>query len=286
MARVQRSLVRRSILPLVSVVIPVHNKRAHLPTCLDSVLSQTGVDIEVLCIDDCSTDGSAEFLLDAVKADSRIRVLINAVNAGAGASRNRGIDEARGAYIQFTDADDLLPSGALHALCAAASEMDAEVVRGGLAGYHDDRWRGAAAPGGSGIGPLLSFPDLWVPWFHTCFLISRELLVRHQIRYPSLSPGEDPVFLARVLTAAMRLCVIPDVTYTYRGSAHRPQRTFRHMEDYVTHAEVVRDIYGDAHRTCWQVYRAFIAQDIANELGRASLTGDERQDLERRLRGL
>ena len=91
--------------PLVSIVVPVYNAEKHLGQCLDSLLSQTHRNVEIICIDDGSTDGSASLLADYAQKDARVR-LFRQRNAGPGAARNRGIDEARGEYLYFLDADD------------------------------------------------------------------------------------------------------------------------------------------------------------------------------------
>ena len=281
LSRIRRWFPVSPATPLVSIVIPVYNKQVHLEACLRSVLGQGGVNLEVLCVDDCSTDGSRGILDEVARTDSRVTVVENRLNCGAGLSRNRGIDLARGTFVQFTDADDLLPAGALRALQRAAAATGAEVVSGVLQGPCDPRWSGTV--GGTAVGSLLTFPHLWIPWFHQRLLIARELLVGRGIRYARLFPGEDPVFMAEVLTAATRICVIPDVTYIYRRPDHRPRRDFGNLSDYVTHAEMVRRVYGDAYQECWQSYKGFITESIVEGIGRAALTTEETRRLQDRV---
>lgn len=90
----------------ISVIIPVFNAEIYLKRCLDSVLNQTLRDIEVICIDDCSTDSSFEILQDFAKMDARLTILRNVKNIGQGLTRNKGIDLAKGEYIAFVDCDD------------------------------------------------------------------------------------------------------------------------------------------------------------------------------------
>jgi len=90
----------------ISVIIPVFNAESYLKRCLDSVLNQTLQEIEVICIDDCSTDGSFEILQNFAKMDTRLIILRNAKNIGQGLTRNKGIDLSRGEYIAFVDCDD------------------------------------------------------------------------------------------------------------------------------------------------------------------------------------
>ena len=93
--------------PCVSVVIPAFNEERYLKECLDSVISQTYHNLEIICVDDGSTDKTPEILADYAAGDSRIRV-IRQENSGLSASRNRGIEAAQGKYLYFLDSDDYI----------------------------------------------------------------------------------------------------------------------------------------------------------------------------------
>jgi glycosyltransferase involved in cell wall biosynthesis len=108
-------------MPKVSVIIPVYNVQAYLRQCLDSVVNQTLKDIEIICVDDGSTDGSAAILKEYALKDSRINVLTQA-NSGAGAARNAGIAVAKGAWLYFVDGDDFIDQ---HCLLTAVTVGDA-----------------------------------------------------------------------------------------------------------------------------------------------------------------
>ena len=91
--------------PKVSVIIPVYNVEKYLGPCLDSILGQTLNNIEVICVDDGSTDRSLDILREYEKRDARVKVLTQP-NTNAGAARNKGIQQARGEYLSFLDSDD------------------------------------------------------------------------------------------------------------------------------------------------------------------------------------
>ena len=93
---------------MISVVIPVYNSKDYLKHCLDSVVGQSFKDLEIICINDCSTDGSEAVLRDFERSDQRVRVISLPQNHGCPYARNLGIDEARGEYIYFMDSDDWL----------------------------------------------------------------------------------------------------------------------------------------------------------------------------------
>lgn len=94
------------VLSRISIIVPVHNTEPYLRECLDSIKAQVVTDIEVICIDDASTDGSSEILAEYAAADSRFKVVSMPEPIGPGAARNIGIDMAQGQYIGFVDSDD------------------------------------------------------------------------------------------------------------------------------------------------------------------------------------
>ena len=85
---------------IISVIIPIYNSENLLSKCLDSIINQTLNNIEIICVDDGSTDGSFEYLLSEFSSDSRFKIM-SQVNSGAGVARNRAIDVATGEYILF-----------------------------------------------------------------------------------------------------------------------------------------------------------------------------------------
>ena len=92
---------------MVTIVMPVYNCKKYLEETVQSALSQTFPDFELLMLDDCSTDGTAELMSRIAEKDSRIRVLLNEKNLGVAQTRNKGLAAAQGEYIAFLDADDL-----------------------------------------------------------------------------------------------------------------------------------------------------------------------------------
>ena len=107
--------------PLLSVVVPVYNAAKFLPHCLDSLCGQTYRNLEIVCVNDGSTDDSLAVLKKYASRDTRIKV-IRQENAGVSAARNRGLDAATGELVTFVDADDWLEPNtyetAVQAFCA------------------------------------------------------------------------------------------------------------------------------------------------------------------------
>lgn len=120
----------------VSVVLPVYNVGDYLRQCLDSILGQSLREIEVICVDDGSTDHTPRILDEYAAADRRMRV-IHQVNAGAGAARNVGLDVARGEYLFFCDPDDFCRQGMLRKMYAASKGTADVVVAWGWVPFDD-----------------------------------------------------------------------------------------------------------------------------------------------------
>ena len=112
--------------PKISVIIPVYNAEQYLAKCLDSILEQPFRDIEVICVDDGSTDGSLRILKDYQQLDSRLRVLTQK-NQHAGVARNYGMEIARGEYIHFMDADDWVMPEVYEEWYNIAKDQEADV---------------------------------------------------------------------------------------------------------------------------------------------------------------
>lgn len=113
--------------PKISIIIPVYNVEAYLPKCLDSVLSQTFTDFEVICVNDGSPDHVSDILEEYANKDSRL-VVISQENFGASVARNNALDRATGDYIMFVDADDWIDKETCEIAYQAATEHNADVV--------------------------------------------------------------------------------------------------------------------------------------------------------------
>lgn len=117
----------RIVLPKVSVIIPVYNSSQYLDTCLESVIAQTLKEIEIICIDDDSTDNSLEILEKYAKIDDRIKI-IHQKHQGQAVARNLALDRAVGEYIAFVDSDDFIHKQMLEVLVSVAEKSDVDVV--------------------------------------------------------------------------------------------------------------------------------------------------------------
>ena len=118
-------------MPKISIIIPVYNAEKYLPHCLDSILSQTFNDYEVICVNDGSNDNSLNILHEYTQKDKRITV-IDQENQGCGYSRNNGYEKAKGDYIYFMDSDDAIHPQFLEVMHYFASTYNADLVCCGM----------------------------------------------------------------------------------------------------------------------------------------------------------
>ena len=117
--------------PKVSVIVPVYNVENYLERCINSLRNQSLADIEIILVDDSSTDSSLEICNKAAAEDSRIKV-IHKVNEGAGKARNAGLEVATGEYIGFVDSDDFVKEDMYETLCEKADKYCSDLVMSGV----------------------------------------------------------------------------------------------------------------------------------------------------------
>lgn len=116
--------------PCVSVIISAYNKETTIRKCIESVLAQTLQGIEIIIIDDCSTDHTAEIAREYAAKHSQIVLHVNEQNRGLGANENYGVNSAKGEYIGFVDADDYVGKDYFKKLYRAAKHADVDVACG------------------------------------------------------------------------------------------------------------------------------------------------------------
>lgn len=210
--------------PKVSIIIPVFNTRPYLEKCLDSLTTQTLQEIEIICIDNGSTDGSYEFIQEYAKHHANMIVYRHAPGRQGGA-RNAGIEVARGEFIGFVDSDDFVSPGMFRKMIEAAQACRADVVVCNFEHYYDGRGpTGPVLPGN-----LLTNHESFLiqhrprmlrnltPWNK---LYSREFLELHKIRFPVDIFHEDNFFVIVAFVLAKRIVTVPEPLYYYRR--HRP----------------------------------------------------------------
>lgn len=122
---------------MISVIVPIYNSGKYLSGTLSSILSQTYTDIEIICVNDGSTDNSAEILKNIAEQDSRIKILTQ-TNSGVSSARNTGLDNAHGDFITFVDSDDELEPDMYEILSELANRYGADITHCGYKKIYKD----------------------------------------------------------------------------------------------------------------------------------------------------
>ncbi len=117
---------------LVSVVVPVYNAALYLDACVNSIINQSYGNIEIILVEDHSTDNSLEMCRKYAQAEPRIRLIVHEKNTGYGVGRNDGIDAANGKWVMLLDADDEYLPDAVEKMVHSAQKYDAQAVFAGL----------------------------------------------------------------------------------------------------------------------------------------------------------
>ncbi len=209
----------------VSVIIPVFNTEKYLNECIESVISQTLKEIEIICIDDGSTDFSPQILKEYASKDDRISI-ISQSNKGAGIARNEGIRRARGKYVMFMDADDYYPDDdVIESLYNAAERNNVYIAGGEFShirsdGYIEDSQEFEGNPLLYGYvyakEDIIRFKDYQFDYGYHRFLYKRQFLIDNRLFFPNLTRFQDPPFFVRTLSKADYFCAIKKVVYRYR----------------------------------------------------------------------
>lgn len=213
---------RHSDIPSVSIIIPVYNVQNWLERCIASALEQSLQCVELLLVDDGSTDGSQAICLTWAQRDVRLRV-IRKQNGGCASARSRGLAEAKGRYVGFVDADDWVHPEMFGALFRAAVEADADIAQCGWSrAFADGTSRKVKPAKGStayGLGLRLADkrqaaigqPTIWRRIYRRDFLLSAGIDFHTQFRR-----FDDLPFQFETVLKANRIVEVPEHYYFYR----------------------------------------------------------------------
>jgi glycosyltransferase involved in cell wall biosynthesis len=225
--------------PVISVIIPVYNTAPYLGRCLESVCGQSLWNIEVICVNDGSTDTSLEILREHEKADRGVRIINVAENRGAGAARNAGMEAARGEYLGFVDSDDFIAVDFYELLYQKAKEKHADIVKGAdLIMFYKDKGSVVDRKNDKIRENKIHF------WCHYTSAIFRLRFIREKkIRFPAdLVVGEDPVFTIKAAILCNKLEIIDGAQYYYvrrEGSLNSPEWSREKIASYIRYIEMV-----------------------------------------------
>ncbi len=200
----------------ISIVIPVFNSEKYLSACLNSVINQTLKNIEIICIDDGSTDNSSIILQSFNDMDNRF-IVINQINQGSGYSRNKGINISTGKYISFLDSDDMYYNNhALELLYDKARRYHATICGGGMEkiriafnqtiiNYTFFKNEG-----------FIKYSDYQYDYDYQRYIYNANFLKRNKLYFPKYLRYQDPPFFIKAMVKAKKFYAINNFTNIYR----------------------------------------------------------------------
>ena len=194
----------------ISVVIPIYNVEKYLKKCLDSVINQTLKEIEIICIDDCSTDNSLSIIEQYIQFDDRIKLLKNDVNSGASYTRNKGINAANGEYIGFIDGDDYINGNFYENLYKKAKKTNSEVATGTFEIVTSNFSTKSDLNEKIKKNLTYFFGEFYTAIYKTSFLRENNLYFPQDI-----STFEDPYFSVITAKKIKNICFADDSIYYY-----------------------------------------------------------------------
>ncbi|WP_461211254.1 glycosyltransferase family 2 protein [Desulfocurvus sp. DL9XJH121] len=232
----------------MSIVVPVYNVAQYLQRCFESILTQSLKDIEVICVNDASTDNSLSILESYSATDRRVKIINFDKNQGAGAARNAGICTAKGKTICFIDPDDFIPEGSLEKKATLYTKHNA-IIKGrrvditpeghivGIENFPNDVKQHPFTP-----KDKLRHLDYLVK--HTTWLLPLRLLRDNGIHYKAgIKTSEDTYFLAQLFFHIEKMMCTDEIVYYAvhrQGSATRRKFT---IEDYINWLECAETFY-------------------------------------------
>jgi CDP-glycerol glycerophosphotransferase len=261
--------------PLISVVVPFHNNEGDLGACLDSIAAQSYDQLEVIMVDDGSTDGGASIAKAMAAADPRFRLLQFTDGGSPGFSRNRGIEVATGEYLAFVDGDDVLAANAYDLMLSSLTETGSDMVSGqvdriGPKGINQSVLHAIAIKGRQKATHVAKTPRLLYDVSVWNKLFRRSFWDTHRLRFPEGMLWEDIQLATQAHVLAKSVDVVPEVVYYWRervgggGSITQRRTDIGNLRDRVT-ALVAIDQFISAYGPA-KLLRAHQLKALKNDL--------------------
>ena len=209
-------------MPKVSFIVAVYNSMPYLTQCLDSLLAQTVKDIEVICVNDCSPDNSAEVISDYIKKDARVKLINHSTNKRQGGAWNSGVQAAGGDYLCFVDADDWLEIDYTEVLFNEAKGADfycpAWIFKGNEKRENINKDRLISCG-----NDVMLYKLLYGSFFISCF-IKRQFLIDNDFKFIENNMYQD-LFINTLIIKTQSIIVFNQVGYHYRTDNTSIQRS-------------------------------------------------------------
>ena len=274
-------------LPLISVIIPTYNCRAYLCRAIDSVLAQKLENVEVIIVDDASTDDTQDILKKTYGNNPAVRVILHTENKKLGASRNTGIDAAKGKYIFFLNADDWLETGALAHLASIAEKYNAEIVACGVCKAWEngkkEPFHAHTFSCNGGREALYYYADHRIGSIVWNKLYLLDLIKENNLRFVVPYWHEDVIFTAKAIYSCRKYISIKNEYCNYfqnENSIINQAPTPLHLESYIKlYVDMIDFIKSidicnaeDGNQICWRLLKAHCSNELWPKLIRYAST--------------
>lgn len=237
----------------VSIIMPIFNDAKYLNRSIDSVIKQTLLSKELICVNDGSSDNSLDIIKEYAEKYDFIKI-INQKHKGVAYSRNNGLNMAKGNYVSFLDADDeYLIKTALESMWDVAKKTDANIVSSNIKRIDED---GKIVIDSNYLknyynyfpnNSIINSQEYGIPWAFYKNIYKKSFLEENNISFPNLKKGSDAVFLTDVLNLIETLPVINKNLYAYhhmaKGLSEYNIHTYDEKYDYINHFKLIFDIF-------------------------------------------
>lgn len=249
----------------VSVIIPVYNTEKYLAKCLDSVCNQTLSDIEIICINDCSTDNSINILHEYAAKDNRIKIINFEKNKGVSETRNAGIENAIGEFIGFIDSDDYIDEDFYEKLYNKAIETNADSVKGNI--YNVENNKIVLTDFYNKNKDIRANKTNFLYGF-TSAIYKTNLIHKYNIIFPNgITHFEDPYFSINVTLNFKKFETVDSARYYYQRHSNSACFTCKNYEktvDFIKSVNLILDKINssEVNKEDYYIYFDFLFNQI------------------------
>lgn len=233
----------------------MYNSEKTIKKALDSIFEQTYDDVEIICVNDCSTDNTLSIIDENFPNNKKIKVINNDNRLGSGLSRNKGLKLAKGKYISFLDSDDyLVDKNSLKYMINTLEQYDVEMVSSNIEFRNTKKDKKSL---GNTLFPvinkkiMLTSDDYGMPWYFYKNIFKKEFLDKNHIDFPDLLRGQDVVFFSKVLSNLGNYIHLPITHYSYEVPTTNKLNTFENYYDYlISYYKVFQILLSSDHAFC------------------------------------
>ena len=278
---------------LVSVVVPAYNAESRIRPCLESIASQDYGDIEIIAVDDASTDRTGEIVREVLEgAGRKFTVITHESNSGVSAARNTGMAASTGEYVCFVDGDDVIRKNFVSLLHEVISEQACDIAFCGLHDAFQDAGKNRDIPYAHGESRVLNGEEILAGMNNipasVCCMYRRDFLEKYGLRYYAGCPaGEDTEFITKALCRAVRVTFTAKCLYVYvhhdemgsvRDNDTRAKRILRYEHNTQAQLRTAEYLYKYAESQALRdlVCKVLMPQVMVRRLNLAAVKNDRR----------